>query len=181
MRLDLGSFAKGYAEDRGAGILRKHGIKAFLMNAGGQVYAAGRKPDGSQWAVGIINPRKPGDLVSIMKLEDQGMSTSGDYEQSTFVGGRRYHHIVDPKTGWPVTNGTISVTVITPVGYHEAPGPGSWCDALDTAALVLGMEKGKKLLSGKGLSGVLIHEDKDGKLDADMTDDLKGKLTLVLN
>jgi thiamine biosynthesis lipoprotein len=181
MRYDLGSFAKGYVQDKVAVIFRRHGIGNFLMNAGGQVYAAGLKPDGSKWSVGILNPRDPRKMVAIMQLSDQSMSTSGDYEQYTMIKGKRYHHIMDPHTGWPVTNGVASVTVIFPFAGTEAPGSGSWCDALDTAALVSGMVKGKALLQSRGASGVLIHEGPDGKLDAETTDNLKGKVTLTLD
>jgi thiamine biosynthesis lipoprotein len=181
MRYDLGSFAKGYVQDKVAAVFRRHGIKNFLMNAGGQVYAAGLKPDGSKWSVGILNPRNSQKMVAIMQLADQSMSTSGDYEQFTIIKGKRYHHIMDPHTGWPVTNGVASVTVLFPIVGTEAPGSGSWCDALDTAALVSGMQKGKALLQSRGASGVLIHEGADGRLDADVTDDLKGKVTLTLD
>jgi thiamine biosynthesis lipoprotein len=180
MRYDLGSFAKGYVQDKAAAVFRRRGIKDFLMNAGGQVYAAGLKPDGSKWSVGILNPRDPQKMVAILPLTDQSMSTSGDYEQYTIIRGKRYHHIMDPKTGWPVTNGVASVTVILPMNGTEAPGSGSWCDALDTAALVSGMQKGKALLESRHASGVLIHVGEDGKLDADVTDDLKGKIALNL-
>jgi thiamine biosynthesis lipoprotein len=180
-RVDLGSLAKGYAQDAAAKIIRARGIKNFLINAGGQVYAAGRKPDGSKWRVGVINPRDTQALVTVVPLEDQGMSTSGDYEQGTVIRGRRYHHIIDPKTGWPAAKGVRSVTVILPITGAEAPGAGSWCDALDTAALVLGMGEGKKLLEGRGASGLLIHQGPQGALDASLTDDLKGKVELRLN
>jgi thiamine biosynthesis lipoprotein len=180
-RVDLGSVAKGYAQDKAAALLKGHGIKSFLMNAGGQVYACGHKPDGSKWSVGVIHPRDTSKLVTVMQLEDQGMSTSGDYEQSTFIKGRRYHHILDPRTGWPVENGVASVTVIFPLDMGKKPGAGSWCDALDTAALVMGLEKGKKLLQGAKASGILIHQGRNGRLDALVTDDLKGKVTLILN
>lgn len=180
-RIDLGSLAKGYAQDAAAKILRAHGVKSFLINAGGQVYAAGHKPSGEKWQVGVINPRAADKLVAIVPLEDQGMSTSGDYEQGSIIHGRRYHHIIDPKTGWPVTNGTCSVTVILPFSGAEAPGAGSWCDALDTAALVLGMRDGKKLLESRKASGILIHQGPAGALDASLTDDLLGKIDLRLN
>lgn len=180
-RIDLGSVAKGYAQDKAAAILRRRGVKSFLMNAGGQVYAAGHKPDGSKWSVGVINPRDAKKLVTVMQLEDQGMSTSGDYEQGSFVKGKRYHHIIDPHTGWPVANGVCSVTVIFPLQGAKAPGAGSWCDALDTAALVMGMQKGRAMLEAQKASAILIHEGKGHTLDAAVTEDLKGKAKLVLN
>ncbi len=172
---DLGSLAKGYAQDRAAAILRAQGFKNFLINAGGQVYAAGRKPGGGKWRVGILNPRQQGSLLGSMELEDQGMSTSGDYEQATLIHGKRYHHILDPSTGWPSQSGVASSTVI--INFKDYPYPGGWADSLDTAALVLGPVKGKALLESQGVGGVLVL-DQNGKLSAVLTKDLAGKLKL---
>jgi thiamine biosynthesis lipoprotein len=180
-RVDLGSLAKGYAQDRAALLLRARGLKSFLMNAGGQVYAAGRKPDGSKWSVGVLHPRDSGRIAAVVALEEQGMSTSGDYEQSVILRGRRYHHILDPRTGRPTENGMASATVILSLKGAQEPGAASWCDALDTAAMVLGREKGMEMLKQAGASAILIHEGKDGKLDALLSDDLKDKLKMALN
>jgi thiamine biosynthesis lipoprotein len=174
---DLGSLAKGYAQDKAAAILKGEGVKSFLMNAGGQVYAAGHKPDGSKWKVGIMNPRDKSKVAAVKELEDQGMSTSGDYEQYTIIHGRRYHHIMDPRSGWPTLSGIASSTVI--IALDHGAFPGGWADALDTAALVLGEEKGRSLLEAQQVSGVLIKET-NGKLKAILTKDLEGKLDLIL-
>lgn len=164
-RADLGSFAKGYAQDQAAALLLRHGIPAFLLNAGGQVYAKGRKPDGSPWKVGIQHPRDEGRVVAVVPLIDQAMATAGDYEQSRTLKGRRYHHILDPRTGAPTAHGTCSVTVILPLAEAPAPGAGAWCDALDTAALVLGQADGAALLEGFGAQGLLLREH-EGRLSA---------------
>ncbi len=78
MRLDLSGLAKGYAQDQGAVVLKAHGIKSFLMNAGGQVYAAGDKPDGSPWRVGILDPRDSSKVAATLSLQDEVLSTHGD-------------------------------------------------------------------------------------------------------
>jgi thiamine biosynthesis lipoprotein len=179
--LDLGSLAKGYAQDRAAALLEARGFHAYLLNAGGQVYARGLKPGGQPWRVAIVHPRKEERSVAILSLSDQALSTSGDYEQSRLVKGRRYHHIIDPRTGRPTVNGTCSVSVILPIGKTPDPGAGSWCDALDTAAMVLGQEEGKKLLESQHASGILLRDKGNGELESLVTEDLQGKLDLVRN
>lgn len=179
--LDLGSLAKGYAQDRVAALFEARGIRAYLLNAGGQVYARGRKPGGRAWQVGILHPRAEGRVVAVVPLSDQAMSTSGDYEQSSTVKGRRYHHIIDPRTGSPTAHGTCSVTAILPLKGAPAPGAGSWCDALDTAALVLGQAEGLKLLQSQGAEGVLLRDAGPGEaLDAMLTPGLSSHLALEL-
>jgi thiamine biosynthesis lipoprotein len=179
--LDLGSLAKGYAQDRVAALLEAKGFHAYLLNAGGQVYARGQKPGGQPWRVAIVHPRKEDRSVAILSLSDQALSTSGDYEQSRLVKGRRYHHIIDPRTGRPTVNGTCSVSVILPIGKTPDPGAGSWCDALDTAAMVLGQVEGKKLLESQHAAGILLRDKGNGELESLVTDDLQGKIDLVLN
>jgi thiamine biosynthesis lipoprotein len=179
--LDLGSLAKGYAQDRAAAIFEARGLRSYLMNAGGQVYARGKKPGGQPWSVGIVHPRQEGRVVTVLKLSDQALSTSGDYEQSRRVQGRRYHHIIDPRTGRPTVHGTCSVSVILPLKGAPAPGAGAWCDALDTAALVLGQAEGKALLEAQKASGILLRDDGKGRLESLLTADLETQLDLVLN
>jgi thiamine biosynthesis lipoprotein len=177
MSIDLGGMAKGYAQDRAAALLRKDGIRAFLLNAGGQVYAAGHKPDGEKWRVGIMNPRLPGKVAAIRELEDQCMSTSGDYEQFVAIQGKRYHHILDAKTGYPTTNGVASATVILP--FSLSPMPAALSDAIDTPALILGPGKGLDFITRHGASGVVLVVEGKG-LRAEISKDLEGKIELEL-
>jgi thiamine biosynthesis lipoprotein len=137
MKIDLGAIAKGFALDCAAVKLKKNNISSCLINAGGQIYALGKGPEGN-WRVAIQNPRKR-QVSKIIELEkEKSVSTSGDYEQFFFDNGKRYSHIINSKTGYPVTNDISSVTVIT--------GSALEADALSTAIFVLGKEKGEELL-----------------------------------
>ncbi len=131
--VDLGAVAKGYTGDRLCALLRQAGVTSALLNLGGNVQAVGTKPDGTAWQVGIADP-KGGEPVATVAIEDCAVVTSGSYERF-FVAedGRKYHHILDPQTGYPVDNGLVSVTVIGKSGVL--------CDALSTAFFVMGLEK----------------------------------------
>ena len=109
--IDLGGIAKGYALDRASEVLRKKGVKDFLINGGGDLYASGRKANGNKWVVGIKDPRKNDLLVASFEVENTGVLTSGDYERFKIINGVRYHHIFDPKTGFP-SNTSRSATII---------------------------------------------------------------------
>jgi thiamine biosynthesis lipoprotein len=173
MRLDLGGVAKGYAQDRAALVFKAHGIKRFLMNAGGQVYALGKKPDGTAWRVGILDPRDPAQLAAVLDLEDGVMSTSGDYEQFEIIQGRRVHHLLDPRTGRSVANGLVSATSVMPIGTLEHAG--ALADLNSTSAFVLGKTKGLEFLGRQSSDGVLIAEE-HGRLAAWVTPGLRSRL-----
>lgn len=136
MKIDLGAIGKGFAVDRAVNKLKENNINNCLINAGGQIYALGEK-SGSPWKIAIQNPRKP-EISATLELKDKSVSTSGDYEQFFFEDGKRYCHIIDPKTGYPVTSGISSVTVIADSGLEA--------DALSTAIFVLGKKRGEELL-----------------------------------
>lgn len=101
MKLDLGGIAKGYAIDRGSLILKQNGIDNFILNAGGDMYVSGQKSIDTPWIVGVKNPRNGEQLVARFNLENYAVATSGDYERFIVVDGRRYHHIIDPRNGYP--------------------------------------------------------------------------------
>ncbi len=132
MRLDLGGVAKGYAIDRGSAVLERKGVRHFLINAGGDVYAGGEKDVDTPWRLGVKHPRKADALLARFDLGDYAVATSGDYERFVIVDGKRYHHILDPGTGYPATR-SQSVTVLAPTA-EEA-------DALATYVFVLGYEE----------------------------------------
>jgi FAD:protein FMN transferase len=112
-KITLGGIAKGYAVDRAAAILRRHGLSDFMVQAGGDLFVAGRRGD-RRWRVGVRDPRGPRDaFFAAVEVEDRSFSTSGDYERFTVADGRRYHHILDPRTGYPAV-GTRSVTIMAP-------------------------------------------------------------------
>ena len=130
--LNLGAIAKGYAVDKVFELLREKGAKNFLINAGGEI-----KASGDDWNIGIQDPRSTGSLLCSLKLDKEfGVATSGDYENYFEVNGKRFHHILDPLTGYPAT-GCWSVTIIA--------RKVATADALATGIFVMGKEKGLKL------------------------------------
>lgn len=156
--LDLSSIAKGYAVDAIAGLIQKKGIKDFLVEIGGEVYASGKKMDGSEWRIGINNPRKDASLdqvYKIVKLSDRAMATSGDYRNFFEIAGRRYAHVLNPKSGYPVENGVASVSILAPTC--------TFADGLATAVMVLGHERGIQLINRiDGVEGMIVVQKKDG-------------------
>lgn len=130
--LNFGAIAKGYAVDKAIDVLKRSGIKKALVNAGGEISVVG--PD---WIVGIQHPREINSIIKKVKLDGYTVATSGDYEQYFEINGVRYHHILDPKTGYP-SRGLQSVTIINKSN--------TFADGLATAVFVMGKEKGMKII-----------------------------------
>lgn len=135
-RLGLGGIAKGYGVDRAMAVLLKHGIKNAVVNAGGDLKALGTK-FGKPWRIAITHPRGGKEPVAVIPLSNICLVTSGDYERFFELDGKRYHHILDPRTGRPAT-GCISATVLAP--------DAAFADALATAMAVLGPVDGLKVI-----------------------------------
>lgn len=137
--LDLGAVAKGYIADRLADGLRADGVEHAIINLGGNVLCIGSRPDGSPFRVGVQVP-EPGSTENAAELSvrDGSVVTSGNYQRFFDYDGVRWHHILDPETGFPVQNGLASVTVTGPESLR--------CDALSTACFVLGAEEGLALI-----------------------------------
>ena len=114
MELDFGGIVKEYAVDRVAALLHDAGVAHGFVNLGGDVRALGPQPDGSPWRIGIRHPREPGALLITLELATGALASSGDYERCIVVDGRRYGHILDPRTGWPV-RGMAAVSVVAPM------------------------------------------------------------------
>ena len=151
MQIDLGGIAKGYAVDRAIEALRKNGIRRALVNAGGDLYALGSGPGGEKWQVGIQDPRQENKLLGIIKVKDAGVATSGDYRRYFTIEGRRFSHIVDPKTGQTVQDVPMSVTVIAP--------DATTTDALATGVFVLGPHAGIELIESlPQVEGMIVGE-----------------------
>ena len=110
--LDLGGIGKGYGVDRAVAALRCHGIEHALVNAGGDLYALGESPDGNPWTVGLRSPKRPSEIDRTLQISNRAVATSGDYMQYFEHGGRRYHHLLDPRTAEPVLRNGTSVTVV---------------------------------------------------------------------
>jgi len=156
MQISLGGIAKGYAVDRTVEVLRESGIKGGIVSAGGDLLAFGKREDGGAWKVGVRNPRDPSKNICVIPVSNLAVATSGDYERYRMAGGRRYHHIIDPRTGYP-SRGCMSVTV---VAEHALEA-----DALATAVFVLGPEEGRALLEKfPDVEGIIV--DGDGKVTA---------------
>jgi FAD:protein FMN transferase len=111
MQLDFGGIGKEYAVDRAAALCQQHGIKHGLVDLGGDIKIIGPHADGRAWSVGIRHPRKPGELMASISVHQGGIASSGDYERCIMLNGKRYSHILNPKTGWPV-KGLASITVM---------------------------------------------------------------------
>jgi thiamine biosynthesis lipoprotein len=112
--VDLGGIAKGYGVDRAADTLRRWGVTRGVVNVGGDLYAMGRSEDGDPWRVGIRSPRDPDGLTGSIEVTDAAIATSGDYERFFEYRGRRYHHLLDPRTATPRQSATHSVTIRAP-------------------------------------------------------------------
>lgn len=137
LQIDLGGIAKGYAVDRAIAVLKAHGVVSAAVNAGGDMYLLGQRPERS-WRIGIQHPRQKNTVLETVQVHDQAVVTSGDYERFFEQDGVRYHHIFDPKTGLPARD-CQSVTIIA-----DSVALG---DALATAVFVLGPEAGLQLLT----------------------------------
>ncbi len=136
VRIDLGGFAKGYAVDNGAAILARHGVRHAVVAAGGDSRMLGDRC-GRPWTIGVRDPRRKGEVVALLPLEDVAVSTSGDYERYFDDGGERCHHLIDPRTGMS-PHSVRSVTVIAPDGLTS--------EALSKTVFVLGVEKGLRIV-----------------------------------
>jgi thiamine biosynthesis lipoprotein len=148
VRIGLGGIAKGYAVDRASNVLLDAGLSSFYVQAGGDLYAHGIKPDGSPWLAGIRDPRGPeGDYFAMVAISDRAFSTAGDYERGYVVGARRYHHIIDPHTGYPAT-ASRSVTIWAPTALLA--------DEIDDAVFILGAQKGLALVESLDDVGAVI-------------------------
>jgi thiamine biosynthesis lipoprotein len=150
LAVDLGGIAKGYAIDRAIEVLLGAGIVNASVNAGGDIRLIGDH-QGRPWHIGIQHPRDHEKLLATLALQDTAVVTSGDYERFFIRDGVRYHHLFDPRTGYPAV-GCMSVTVVAPTA--------SLADALATAAFVLGPVKGLSLLEGyPGVQGLIVGAD----------------------
>ncbi len=152
--VDLGGIAKGFAGDEAIKVYRENGVQSAFISLGGNIVALGGKPDGNSWKIGIRDPRGAEDsYIGIVSVKDKAIVSSGDYERFFERDGVRYHHILDPKTGYPADSGLIGTTIISDFSIDA--------DALSTAAFVLGLEKGMDLIKKfDGVEAVFITDDK---------------------
>ncbi len=156
MALDLGGIAKGYTLDKVADVIRKLGISSALVNLGGDVLVIGEREPGKPWRIGVQDPRDPKGIIAVAGLKDKVIMTSGDYERYFIQNDKRYHHLLDPTTGYPADK-LQSVTVVGPNGTTS--------EAASVSVFVMGAEQGLKYLeSFPGMEGFVV--DSVGKLSA---------------
>lgn len=149
--ITLGGIAKGYAVEKAVETLKRHNINMALIDAGGNIRALGKKPEGV-WNVAMADPRDMSNYITVIPLDNNAVSTSGDYERY-FDNNMKYHHIINPKTGYSATE-LISVTIVTDNAFDA--------DALSTSVFVLGKEKGMKLIESlPSVEGLIITREKE--------------------
>ena len=151
-KIDLGGIAKGFAADEAGRVLTEHGVKSALVNLGGNIVAIGKRPDGEPWSIGVQDPEKQtGTYMGTLDISDRTVVTSGANEQFFYKDGVKYHHIIDPRTGYPAVSDLLSVTVVGRCSMDM--------DALATAVFVEGMIKGVELANRLDAQAVLIRQD----------------------
>ncbi len=163
--VDLGGIGKGAAGDRIREVFKRFGIASAYSNLGGNVVTLGAKPDGSPWHVGIQHPRQEQGLIGAVAVADQTVVTSGDYQRGfTDNQGKRHHHILDPRTGYPADSGLISVSIVTEESLMA--------DVLSTLVFVAGMEKGVEFLKSLPQVGAILV---DSDVQVYITQGLEGR------
>lgn len=152
IQFDVGAIAKGYIADRLKDLLVKKGVKSAIINLGGNVLCIGSKPDGTPFKVGIQKPfADRNETEAVMDITGKSVVSSGIYERCFKQNGKLYHHILNPKTGYPYDNSLVSVTIISDQSVDG--------DALSTTCFALGLEDGLKFAEKKGVQAVFITED----------------------
>jgi thiamine biosynthesis lipoprotein len=162
MIMDFGGM-KGYTADRVASLFKKRGINNAIIAVAGDIWVLGHREDGKPWRIGVQHPRDHDKTLAVLELSDKYISTSGDYERFVIKENKRYHHIIDPRTGKPST-GTISATLIG--------DEGATIDPLTKVPFILGPEFGMKIVKNLGAEAIIV--DDHGKVF--VTDGIKNLL-----
>ncbi len=183
VKIDLGGIAKGYAIDRAVGKLKSYGIKSALVEAGGDIFCFGIKPNKSRtadlvrnknvWKIAIQHPRQRHKLIAILEVEGGAIATSGDYENYVIIEGKRFSHIIDPRTGYSKDDIPASVTVVA----KDA----ATADGLATAVFVLGPEAGMNLVESTPDVEAAIINDEQGVIKSVVSSGLKEKIKFIGN
>lgn len=169
VEIDLGGIAKGYAGKKAAEKIRSMGIESALLNLGGNIQTVGAKPDGSAWGISICNPENSSKQLCRIEVINKAVVTSGGYQRFFEENGKSYHHIINPKNGYPAENELISVTVVDEDGML--------CDALSTTLFVLGKDKALEYCKKYGIDAILITNDKY----IYVTDNIKKSFSIIDN
>ena len=171
MKIDLGGIAKGYTSSRIMDIFIENGITSGLVNLGGNVQALGTKTDGSNWRVAVQSPDDTEDYLGVLSIRDKAVITSGGYERYFEQDGVTYHHIIDPKTGYPAENGLVSVTIVS--------SDGTLADGLSTSLFIMGEEKAAEFWKAHSNEFEAIFATDDGTIY--VTEGLKDSFTTDLD
>ncbi|MDF9406870.1 FAD:protein FMN transferase [Pelotomaculum isophthalicicum JI] len=165
MSLDFGGVAKGYATEEAAKILRESGIEHAIINAGGNVYALGTRPDGTPWRVGVRDPRDEDGLIAVLSVKDTSVVTSGDYERYFEEGGVRYSHLIDPSTGKQARD--LMQTTVVAESSTDA-------DIINKPLFVLGPQRGMSLAKSlQGIGAIFVGADKQVTFTDNLTNQLE--------
>lgn len=148
--VDFGGIAKGYAAEKMAQLLKERGVGAAVISLGGNIRTVGKKPNGEKWRIGINSPTG-GGIIGTLSLDEAAVVTSGSYLRCFEKDGQTYHHIIDPASGYPASNGLVSVTVVA--------ADAVLADGLSTAFFVMGKEKAVALAANLGVDAVFITGD----------------------
>ncbi|MBU3160271.1 FAD:protein FMN transferase [Clostridium frigoris] len=167
--IDVGGIAKGYAADKVKNVMIKNGIKSALINLGGNILALGTKIDGTPWSVGIQDPfNTRGEFVLTIGVINKSVVTSGNYERYFEVKGKRFHHIINPSTGYPSESDILGATIISD---NSIDG-----DGLSTGVYIMGVEKAIKLIEEiEGVEAILITKSRE----IYVTSGMEGKFTIT--
>ena len=156
MEIDLGGIAKGYTSSRIMDIYKECGVTSGVVSLGGNVQALGTKPDGSKWRVAVENPDDTGDYIGIVSVADKAVITSGGYERYFEEDGKSYHHIIDPRTGYPAENGLKSVSIVS--------DDGTLADGLSTSLYIMGKDKAVSFWQEHSDEFDVVLVDDDGNI-----------------
>lgn len=171
MEIDLGGIAKGYTSARIMDIFRSYGITSGLVNLGGNVQVLGTKTDGSKWRVAVQSPDDERDYLGVLSVSDKAVITSGGYERYFEQDGITYHHIIDPKTGYPAENGLKSVTIVS--------ADGTLADGLSTSLFIMGEEKAAEFwrMHSDEFDAILLTDDGTIYVTEGIADDFSTELS----
>ncbi|NSW45411.1 MAG: FAD:protein FMN transferase [Bacteroidales bacterium] len=176
IQFDVNAIAQGYTVDKLAMLLESKKIKNYMVEVGGEVKVKGVNPNGEKWKVGVDKPIENSDetnreLQTILSITDISLATSGSYRKFVELNGTKYSHTINPHTGYPTHHHLLSATILSK-SCTDA-------DALATAIMVMGLEKGKQFILENKLSAFLIYSEDSGKLKTWMTNDLKNNIASI--
>jgi len=171
MKIDLGGAAKGYIIDKAMEYLNKTGIDSVIIEGGGDFRITGNHPERYEWRIGVRHPRKQGvKIAAVVQTGPSGFATSGDYERFFLKEGVRYHHLLDPETGFPAKQ-NISVTIIAETAFMA--------DALATAVFIMGPDAGINFIEDhESIEGLIIYKNNDNEIRYKVSQGFKGKINL---